>query len=386
MSPDPAFAYAWPMLSAWDGAPADPLSPALDAARGAAEGLRGRTDEDGLAEAWSAFAGPFDAAMETVRALAGLVPGLSVANVGEPPTVPAFPAAAARPPREARQVRQAREGSASAATSASPEGAVTPDGSSVETGNPGLTAILARMGSGNPSATPSAPPMDAKAAPDVRLRAVSRNTRATFPAASVPDAEAARSTWSGRLAQAIASAFPSPAAPRSPAGPASPLPSPADQTVQALFSGLLERLAVAPEGSEATEAAGKTPGDAPSQVTPKLPAAGVAGLPLPISDLQNLLAGMPLIGATGTPPAPGSAPAGMPAPFTGTGGMAAPSAAPAQPAGAPLRGPLRADPPVPQESPARSAGIEWLAEEDDLAERLNRLLRRQARRHGVDLP
>jgi hypothetical protein len=55
--------------------------------------------------------------------------------------------------------------------------------------------------------------------------------------------------------------------------------------------------------------------------------------------------------------------------------------APADPA-APSAGSL----PATAFGEAREAGVEWLDAEDDLAARLHRLLRRQAKRHGVDLP
>lgn len=372
MTPAPASALAWLALSALDGSASDPVLPALAETRAAAEGLRRFPEADGETEAWSAFAEPFQAAMETVRALTGPVLGLSEGVAPEASGPSSFPASPSH--------RDARETPLAAAPAAATDPAMAPRGSSVETGNPSLLEIAARIGSLSGASVPQAGTRPAVAG--AQPKADPRPSRQSAPPASIPGATAALVSWTDRLTKAVAAVLPPIVTPQSPARPAVPMPAPGDPVAQAFFLGLLERIASAPGPDGSIQEA---PGGASPGVTPVSPPSGRAPGPDPLADLQNLLAGMPLIGAPGNPASPAAAP-GAPAPFTGNGGAQAPVSMPSDPTSPSPRGPLSAVPQSPDLSArARSSEVEWLDEEDDLAARLNRLLRRQARRHGVDL-
>ncbi len=377
---------------------------AVAIARAVAEGMR--TLPKGAPDAekpWTAFAAPFLAASEHLQAIRNPVPTMAagaLAGIGAAAAEAGLPGArrpdVQRTGSQSAKPAQALAGiGAVAADAAAKAGTVfqVKNGSWVETGNPSLggigaaaAGILAGLESGL-GTSGTAP----KAAGN-REPARSSSSRSKQPAP--PSAAMAEGTFAKLLKRmesimrvAVSSAgrdttvseggTPGAESPRR-----APFIDPQAPETQDRFRNIL---ASGPTAQVPATGADSNSSDTVSPVSPS----SVGPEPEPATaSLAGILAGLAGTEPAGqtdldrTPTGPGPQPdpfSPVEAPFSGSGPVVQPSDASRPPR------PYPAAAPAAGTAPAKPAEMEWLDSEDDLAARLHSLLRRQARRRGVDL-
>lgn len=400
-------------LPAWWRAP-------LRAGRGAAEALgRAPVDASRWDGAWNGFQEPFLTASAHVEALRDPAPMLSAPLAGSVATAEPAERASAIANRIPGAIGSSR-GTADATPPAGPR-------SSGATRSPSRAEAIpsrsrgSRAGTGHPDADPGAKsakdnlaPSPAAAGPSSSVRAA---LRSSAPAGSgsqrtLNTVEAGMGAWLARAQRALLRISSSPS--RRPGSGADEAKAPVQHAgpdsngAQAWFAAWIQ------DPSAGSAALGKAEGTAAPKTDPgpSLPGAtGAAALAL--APVRSVAA------------PPGTAkvvrPARDPAwteileelmPLAGSGAQAVPSGAglpaPAFVAAPPVRRDPKDGPGAPEEVTSKglsreegpasgasasmesprskaSSSVEWLDEEEDLAGKLHRLLRRQAKRRGVDL-
>lgn len=380
---------------------------AVTMARAVAEGMRtlpkGAPDPE---KPWHAFAAPFRAASEHLQAIRHPVPGMAdmaLAGIGAAVAEAGLPGTRNRETGRSSSTSAKPAGSlagigAAAADAAGKAGSVSRahTGSWVETGNPSLDGIGAaaagilaglESGSGNSPAADALPkrqrgkaPVAGKRQPVARPSTTSANGLFADLLQRVERALQAAASSTGREAPISGSGTPAgKSAAESPRR--APFIDPAAPETQARFRDLLVN------GPSADGAPADSLGNATDTVSPVSPSS-LGPKPVPAApDLAGILADLDGTGPGGqaVPGRAGTGPGWQPDPFSP--GQESPAQALFPGANAPSR-PQRefpAAPPTAATAPAKPAELEWLDSEDDLAARLHSLLRRQARRRGVDL-
>lgn len=380
----------WLAAHALDASHASPFGSAAFA-RAASEGLRALASGKPRAESeWEGFAKPFQTLaghVESIRDPLGTQAKLPLAGIGEAAGAALRGVAA---PEAVRPTPLSGIGSAIGEV-LKPDGPpIKPQAASwVETGNPSVRRAIARTPS-----VPSKPPAPAKPA---QPGATSRPKRAPaapdlapLSRADLPPAQSALEAWAEDLERRLRRAREraKATAPKPAGRPAKPVRKPfvypEDPADLARFKEILGRQApsgpVPPAGTPGAVAptpSPAAPGDTVTPVSPPWP-----GAPAPADPgIGGILSRLPAPGPRPSGPEPTDVFTPVQPPIPARGPATAPP-----PVSAP---PAASAPPVPAGAAApakpRPSEMEWLEEEDDLAARLHSLLRRQARRRGVDL-
>lgn len=397
-SPAAPTSLGWLAAHALEGADATPWRSAAFA-RAASEGMRmlapARPDAD---PAWNGFSKPFREIVEHVASIqdplrTAVKPTL--AGIGEGAGAALRDLAAPKAPVPMPLSGIGR--SFGEAMQAGDSPFRRKPASWVETGNPSVRRAGAR-----PPVAPTKPSASAKPAPAPETS--NRKPKPAPPApdlaplshASLPPAQTALEAWAEKLDRKMRQAREREEAAQVSAAkrPAAPVPPkrvpfkyPEDPADPARFKEILSRHAPTgsapppgPPGAFAPKPGPAAPSDTVTPVAPPWP-----GVPGPADPgFGEILSRLPAPGPRPSGPEPTDVFTPAQPPIPGRGHVPAPpisappvptAAQPTQPAPAALAGSAK---PSPSE-------IEWLEEEDDLAARLHSLLRRQARRRGVDL-
>lgn len=388
-------------------APAAPPFAGAAFARAAAEGLRSLAGKPGTGSGWDAFERPFREAAGHVDSIRNpLAASPALGKLGAVAGAALTGLAAPEEKIPGALADRALQGIGGAIGDAFRKNAALPDpvgATWVETGNPTVERASMRTAGAPARPAPARPGGPAAPRPPKSRPALPSATHAPISRNDLPPAKTAFEAWAENLDRKLREARARvPAAPAKAKPPRKPFVFPGDPADLARFKEILSRrapespaspfpAAPAPFGPSGAVRPAPPPA-APSDVAPLLPPSASVAPGSPAADLSRLPAPRPAAPARDSlPPLPAPPPfpgpeAGPAAPAGSPRGTAPESALPPpSPRGIPAPGQAPEAPlPAPGSRP-RPSEMEWLDEEDDLAARLHSLLRRQARRRGVDL-